>query len=193
MGRTNQEQLNKLHELIRVCTACPLHRNRSHAVPGEGSPGARLMLIGEAPGAREDELGRPFCGRAGDFLDKLFSETGWARNEVYITSTVKCRPPENRNPEEEEMKTCGRLWLGKQIELVNPEIVILLGKIPISLILKEKGTLRDLHGRVRELKGRRFVPTYHPAAAMRFPEPAKGIREDFRLVKNMLQPSRQVR
>ncbi len=181
------QKLTRLHDRIRRCTACPLHRRRIHAVPGEGSHNARLMLIGEAPGAREDELGRPFCGRAGDYLNELFAEMGWQRNEIYITSTVKCRPPKNRNPQEEEMETCGKLWLEKQIELVRPEIVVLLGKIPTGWILKEKGALRDLHGRVREFGDRRFIPTYHPAAAMRFPEPEKGIRKDFSLIRNMLQ------
>lgn len=144
------------------------------------------MLIGEAPGAREDELGRPFCGRSGYFLNELFAEMGWVRKEVYITSIVKCRPPKNRNPRDEEMETCGKLWLGEQIKLVNPEIVILLGKIPVRWVLQDNKTLRKLHGQVRELEDRIFVPTYHPAAAMRFPEPKKGIYQDFRLVKQML-------
>ncbi len=175
-------KLEKLYERIKICTTCPLHLSRKNAVPGEGGPESRLMLIGEAPGAREDELGRPFCGQAGDFLDRLFTEVGLDREKTYITSTVKCRPPQNRNPHKNEINTCDALWLNRQIELVNPAVVVLLGIIPINHILKEKRTLRDIHGRTRQFKGRLFLPTYHPAAAMRFPKPAKRIREDFSLI-----------
>ncbi len=146
------------------------------------------MLIGEAPGAREDELGRPVCGRAGNFVDELFAEICWDRRNTYITSIVKCRPPKNRRPHDVEIETCGKLWLKDQIELVNPYIVVLLGRVSVNWVFREKTNLRSLHGQLRDIKGRIFVPTYHPAAAMRFPEAKKNIRDDFRLVKNMLHP-----
>jgi len=116
---------------------------------------ARLMLTGEAPGAREDELGRPFCGRSGDFLDALFHQIDYQRADGYITSTVKCRPPDNRNPLPEELDTCQDLWLNQQTELVDPDIVLLLGRIAVGQVLGEESPLRDLHGQVREAGGRR--------------------------------------
>ena len=175
-----------MHEEIKICTACPLYKSRTHAVPGEGNWKARLMLIGEAPGAREDETGSPFCGRAGNHLDKLFAQLGFDRQATFITSTVKCRPPGNRTPHAEELDTCHELWLTEQIELIDPEIVVLLGGTAIRQLLEEDAPLKDMHGETREVNGRKFLMTYHPAAAMRFPDPDEGIQEDFRRLREML-------
>lgn len=186
MGEEEKDVLRRMHGEITRCTACPLHESRKNAVPGEGPLDARLMLIGEAPGVEEDETGRPFCGRSGDFLDELFDDVGLDRAETYITSVVKCRPPGNRNPHVEERDTCQELWLNEQIELVDPDIVLLLGKIALRQVLDDNGTLRALHGQVRAVGGRRYVMTYHPAAGMRFPDAAQRMREDFQLLRDLL-------
>jgi DNA polymerase len=144
------------------------------------------MLIGEAPGAKEDELGRPFCGLSGRFLDKTLAALGMDRGELFITSSVKCRPPGNRTPHREELATCRRLWLMPQMDLIGPEVVVLLGKVPIGQVLGETGNLDDLHGQVRQEAGRRYLLTYHPGAAMRFPGPMAAMLLDLRKLKRLL-------
>jgi DNA polymerase len=143
------------------------------------------MLVGEAPGEQEDLQGRPFCGRAGRFLDALLEESGLERSGIFITSTVKCRPPENRNPRKQEAETCSGLWLGRQVALIDPKVVGVMGKVAAAAVLGEKGNLRDLHGRRFERGGRSYLVTYHPAAAMRFPEAAERIRADFRKLSSL--------
>lgn len=179
------QALERMAARVRRCTRCPLHQGRRHAVPGEGDPAAFVMLVGEAPGAQEDECGRPFCGMSGRFLDGLLADAGLRRGDLFITSSVKCRPPGNRTPHVDELSTCLRLWLAPQMELVDPDLVVLLGKTPVRQVLGETGKLSDLHGRVREREGRRYLITYHPAAAMRFPGPRSAIRADFRKVTRL--------
>lgn len=172
--------LERLHDQIRECTACRLHRTRTQAVPGEGHPSVSIMFIGEAPGANEDREGRPFIGRAGRFLDELLAASGLDRRRVFITSSVKCRPPGNRTPKDDELDTCRRLWLERQIELVNPGIIVLLGKTPLRQLFGEKkASLADLHGQIRERNGRRYLLTYHPAAGMRFTVARCAMQQDF--------------
>jgi len=180
------QELEELHDRIRGCTQCRLHKSRRNAAPGEGDPDARVMLIGEAPGAKEDETGRPFCGAAGDYFDEILDMAGMDRPDVFITSSVKCRPPNNRDPRQDELETCGRLWLARQVELVNPELIVLLGKVAARQVLGERGRLADLHGQMRQLHGRRVMLTYHPAAGMRFAVPDEGIREDFGRLAELL-------
>jgi uracil-DNA glycosylase family 4 len=181
-----EQALGRLAARIRRCVRCPLHEGRRHAVPGDGDAGARVMLVGEAPGAREDETGRPFCGASGRFLDGLLKAVGLARPDLFITSSVKCRPPRNRTPRAEELSTCGRLWLERQVGLIGPDLVVLMGKTPILQALGERGSLLGLHGRVRVREGRRFLLTYHPAAAMRFPGPKAAMLQDFRQIVRLL-------
>ena len=177
--------LKSLHHRIVRCARCPLHESRRHAVPGEGDAHAALMLVGEAPGEQEDLQGRPFCGRAGRFLDRLLAEVGLERPGIFITSTVKCRPPDNRNPRKPESDTCRDLWLERQVALIDPKVVGIMGKVAAEAILGEKGNLRDLHGRRFDRDGRVYLVTYHPAAAMRFPEAAGHIEADFRMLAGM--------
>jgi len=173
--------LQDLHEQICVCTACRLRRGRTHAVPGEGDIGADIMLIGEAPGAREDLQGRPFVGPAGRFLDQLLADNRLERGRVFITSAVKCRPPDNRTPKDDELNTCRRLWLERQIELVDPDLIVLMGKTPLRQLFGEKNAkLSEIHGEIRRKDGRRYLLTYHPAAGMRFPVARRAMEEDFR-------------
>lgn len=191
MSEANEaaEKLEQLHRFIGVCVQCPLHATRTRAVPGEGPPDADVMLVGEGPGAQEDRLGRPFVGPAGEALDEVLQQAGLQRAELYITSTVKCRPPENRNPKAEEYETCCGLWLDRQIELIAPRLIVLSGKVAMLAVIGERGKLSDLHGREREQCGRRFLLTYHPAAAMRFPDAREALREDLARVSDILARS----
>lgn len=181
-----QRQMHRLDEEIRVCLKCPLHKSRTHAVPGEGPVPADIFILGEGPGAKEDRQGRPFVGPSGMLLERLLEVAGLTRREVYITSCVKCRPPNNRTPHTDELNTCQANWLNRQLDLVNPGIVVLLGRVAINQILEEKGGLQALHGRLIEQDGRRYLPTYHPAAAFRVPETRVSMEEDMLQLKQLI-------
>lgn len=187
MPKSARQRLDSIHHGIQRCRKCRLHESRTHAVPGEGPADARCMFIGEAPGAREDQQGRPFVGMSGKFLDEVLADVGLDRDAIYITSVIKCRPPDNRNPRADELETCIGTWLWDQIELVDPEIIVILGGVAFAALFDERAKLRDVHGQVRERDGREWVITYHPASAMRFPEPEQRTREDFRKLAEMLQ------
>ena len=180
------EELKQLHRGICRCRRCPLYRSRKHAVPGEGPAWASVCFVGEAPGKDEDEQGRPFIGRSGKFLDKLFDKIDLSRNNIFITSSVKCRPPNNRTPRTKEFEICKNSWLDKQISLIDPRIVVLLGKVPLLQVLGNKQNMDELHGRKISHHGRIYFITYHPAAAMRFPQIRKKIIHDFQLLKKLL-------
>jgi DNA polymerase len=195
---SNQEQTNgqamaeaietimqRLDNEIRQCEKCPLCETRTQAVPGHGNVRAKIMFLGEAPGRQEDEQGIPFIGRAGKLLTGMLEANGLNREEIYITNAVKCRPPENRNPTNEEMTTCRANWLDRQIELIDPELIVLLGKVPLFQMLNEKGALKNFHGEIREQDGRRFFMTYHPAAALRSPVMRAMMEEDFQKLGSM--------
>ena len=186
MAERAREKLDSIHRGIQRCLKCRLHESREHAVPGEGPGDARCMFIGEAPGAREDECGRPFVGMAGDFLDELLDDVGIDRESLCITSVIKCRPPGNRNPRADELGTCIPAWLCDQIEVIDPEIIVILGGVAFKALFDESAPLKDVHGQVRERDGRRWLITYHPASAMRFPDPKQRIYEDFRKLAEML-------
>lgn len=180
--------LESLARGIRRCRKCRLWEGRRHAVPGEGDPSARVMLVGEAPGEKEDHQGRPFVGMTGRrFLDDFLSEADFPRQELFITSAVKCRPPKNRNPLPDELMTCFEAWLRPQVEALEPEAIVLLGKIAVRQATGEDVKLAEAHGRIIELLGRRALMTYHPTAAMRFPVPRKGMREDFVKLRGLLE------
>ncbi len=179
------DTLFSLAEGIRRCTACPLYKNRTLAVPGEGGVGARLMLIGEAPGAQEDRVGLPFVGRSGKFLDLMLQKIGLLRNEVFVTGACKCRPLDNRMPMHKELVMCRELWLNKQIELVSARVVVLLGGAALWSVLGEKD-VKKWHGRVVVRDARMYFVTYHPAAGMRFPAIRKIMERDFEKLKKMV-------
>ncbi|MFW6102999.1 MAG: uracil-DNA glycosylase, partial [Chloroflexota bacterium] len=138
-----EDSLTSLHRSIQKCRKCRLSETRTNAVPGEGPPNARIMFVGEAPGEEEDKDGRPFRGRSGHFLDELLSTVGMTRDEIYITSSVKCRPPGNRDPRPDELKACRETWLEQQIEILDPELIVLLGKTALYQVLGETGPLRE--------------------------------------------------
>lgn len=165
---------------------CRLCESRKRAVPGEGPLSAPVMLIGEAPGAAEDGEGRPFVGRAGKFLDDVLSRIGLARAQVFLTNSVKGRPPQNRAPRDDELNVCRKQWLERQIHLVEPRVVVLLGTAAIKQRFGGAPHLAKLHGQVRSHEGRTYFLTYHPASAMRFPNAGIAMNEDLELLKNLV-------
>ncbi len=177
---TPEKQLEELHEKIRKCTLCPLHKTRIHAVPGEGPASSHVMFVGEAPGAREDESGKPFVGRSGELLISLIQEIGLSRETVFITSILKSRPPKNRTPTQIEVNAC-RPYLEKQIEIINPKVIVLLGGVAISSLVGP-WKVSEAHGKFYETEGRTYFMTYHPAAALRFPNVKDAMKEDLKLL-----------
>jgi uracil-DNA glycosylase family 4 len=178
--------MHELDEEIRVCVKCPLHTGRTHAVPGEGPVPADVFILGEAPGAREDHLGRPFVGPSGMLLKGLLEIAGLTRDDVYITSCVKCRPPNNRTPRTLELGTCQGNWLNRQVDLVNPGLIVLLGKVAINQLIGVEGNMRDLHGQTIERDERLYLMTYHPAAAFRVPETKNSMEQDMLTLRQLL-------
>lgn len=173
---------------MRVCTLCPeLVATRTQVVVGDTPPAARLVVLGEAPGAREDEIGRPFVGRSGQLLDRLLGEAGVDRSEVAVLNTVKCRPPGNRVPTRAETGRC-RPWTEQQLAGLEPAVVVSLG-LSATRWLIGAGTLADLRGRVHAVDGRRVLPTYHPAAALRggpAGAPMRHLRADLAMAVSLL-------
>ena len=180
-----EEQALRLDRRVRRCRKCPLAEHRIRVVPGEGPIDPEVMLVGEAPGASEDEAGRPFIGQAGRYLDGLLEGIDLARDRVFITSAVRCRPPKNRPPHVVEITTC-KQWFDKQVALLDPPVIVLMGSAAARQVLGERGKMTDLHGQIREVGGRTYVLTYHPAAGMRFPDIDAEIRGDFAALKELL-------
>ena len=174
-----EAELRALRRGIVRCRRCRLCAQRRHAVPGEGPAEARLLVVGEAPGAAEDASGAPFRGAAGAFLDDLLAEAGMDRAGIFVTNCVKCRPPANRTPRADELATCRTAWLVPQIEAVDPRLIVLLGRTALGAVLGERRPLREVHGRLVRQGARVVLPTYHPAAGMRFPPIGARMRQDF--------------
>lgn len=176
--------LGELEGLCRQCSQCNLRQGCKQVVFGEGNPEAELLFIGEAPGAQEDELGRPFVGAAGQLLEKILAAVGFKREEVYITNVVKCRPPGNRLPVAEEIAAC-RPHLEAQIELINPLIIVCLGALAAQTLIKPSLKITQVRGQWVEKNGIRIMPTYHPAALLRDESKKKPLWEDFKEVKKV--------
>lgn len=158
--------LPELESRIRGCLACPLGAHRIRFVFGEGNPDARLMFIGEGPGQEEDVQGRPFVGKAGELLDKMIVAIGLKRSDTYIANIVKCRPPDNRTPTPAEAQRCLG-YLKRQIELVQPEVIVLLGKTPLQELLGISTGITRMRGQWQRLEGIPVMPTFHPAYVLR--------------------------
>lgn len=157
--------LQEIADEVRVCTACELHKGRTHAVPGEGPINAEIMFIGEAPGRNEDQQGRPFVGQAGKLLEELLQEIGLTREDVWIGNVVKCRPPENRDPRPEEIAACAG-YLQRQIELLQPKLIATLGRYSMEKFFPGARITR-VHGQARRDGKRVLIPLYHPAYILR--------------------------
>lgn len=177
--------LTELNEAMRRCVACDLSATRTQVVVGSGSASARLMVLGEAPGAKEDETGVPFVGRSGQLLDRLLGEIELARSEVFVTNVVKCRPPDNRDPRPVEIGACSP-FLERQLALVDPSVVVTLGNFAARRLLDTKEGITRLRGKSYPWAGREVVPTFHPAAALRGGQKVlDAMREDLALAKQL--------
>ncbi len=167
------------------CTRCRLSGGRTRLVFGVGNPGAELLFVGEGPGADEDRQGEPFVGRAGQLLTKMIEAMGYRREDVYIANVVKCRPPENRNPEPDEMDAC-EPFLRAQIAAIHPRIIVALGRIAVQALLRDTSPISRLRGRWFAYEGVKLMPTFHPAYLLRSPDEKKKAWDDLQLVMKEL-------
>ena len=186
---SEEQKLEKLAKQIKVCTLCELHRSRTEAVPGEGPAQAEIMFIGEGPGASEDKQGRPFVGASGKFLDQLLAEAGVTRTDVFITNVVKCRPPGNRDPLPDEVEICTSNYLQHQIKLINPSIIVTLGRHSMGLFFKG-AKITQIHGQMRKVDDRFVIAMYHPAAALHRLSLKSEIMADFARLPELLKEAR---
>ncbi len=183
--KDDKETLLDLFKKIQGCKKCKLYKTRNNIVFGKGDEKAKLMLVGEGPGANEDVQGEPFVGRAGQLLTKILLAIDLKRDEVYIGNIIKCRPPENRNPEEDEIKACFP-FLKKQIKIIKPKIICTLGSFATHTILKTETPISKLRGKFYEYDGIKVMPTYHPAYLLRNPNKKRDVWEDVKLIKKNL-------
>ena len=160
------ENMEELQETIKNCNKCKLCQNRKNVVFGVGNTNSKIMFIGEGPGADEDAQGIPFVGKAGQLMNKAFDAVGIEREEIYIANIVKCRPPNNRDPEEDEVNSCIN-YLRNQVMIVKPKIIVLLGRIALQNILGKEYKISSCRGKWIEKKGIYYMPTWHPAALLR--------------------------
>ena len=178
--------LQEIRADIGDCTRCKLHTlGRQQIVFGVGNPRAALMFVGEAPGADEDVQGVPFVGRAGQLLTKIIEAIALTRDDVYIANVIKCRPPQNRNPEPDEVATC-EPFLFRQIDTIRPKVIVALGKFATHALLKTEDPISKLRGRVFDYRGAKLIPTFHPAYLLRNPSSKRDVWEDMKLVKRLL-------
>jgi len=192
MGK--KEIFEKISEQITNCSKCDLNKTRNNAVPGSGSIDTDILFIGEAPGRNEDLKGKPFVGRAGKILDDLIESIGLKREDIFITNIIKCRPPNNRNPQKNEIKTCTP-YLEKQIEIINPKIICPLGSFASSYILEKYNQkiekISKIHGGkivIKNIYGNLIIiPLYHPAVATYNPNTKVILLEDFKKIKECLK------
>jgi uracil-DNA glycosylase len=184
-----RELLKAVYDEARGCTRCPLHQTRTTVVFGAGNADADLMFIGEAPGANEDRMGLPFVGQAGKLLDKLLAEIGLDRKQVFICNTIKCRPPNNRDPHPNEIETCND-YLRRQVDLIEPTVICTLGNFATKLLRADTTGISRLHGREEERvigpRAVRLYPLYHPAAALYTPSMLEALRADFLRIPELL-------
>ena len=180
------DSLDSIAELIRACRKCRLCEGRAHAVPGEGNPSARLLCVGEGPGATEDETGRPFVGAAGRLLDQILDAIECPRETVFIANIVKCRPPQNRKPLPDEAAAC-LPYLHRQIALVRPRVLVALGGTAAEWLLGVRKSLGELRGKVHRYGTIPLVVTYHPAALLRNPNWKKPTWDDVRIARQLLE------
>ncbi|MFZ5982260.1 MAG: uracil-DNA glycosylase family protein [Patescibacteria group bacterium] len=185
-----QERLKKLHAECKGCQKCILRSSCSQVVPGEGNPGAEILFIGEGPGKKEDELGRPFVGAAGKFLDEMLGIINLKREDIFIANVVKCRPPENRDPLPEEVSACWP-WLLSQIQIIQPKLVVTLGRHSMGRFFPEK-KISEIHGRalrkeMSEIGRQVFFTMYHPAAALYNGSMRETLIKDFRKIPKVLE------
>ncbi len=184
--KSNDELLNDLCGEAAACQLCPLAKTRKNVVFGDGNPQAKIVFVGEAPGADEDEQGLPFVGKAGQLLTKIINAMGLERKDVYICNILKCRPPGNRNPLPEEIRLC-EPFLKKQLQLISPQIICALGSFAAKTLLKTETPITSLRGRFHTYEGIKLMPTYHPAYLLRNPAAKKPVWEDIQSIMKEIQ------
>ena len=181
------ERLRRIRDDLGDCTRCKLHGGRTNLVFGVGSPDAELMFVGEAPGRDEDLQGEPFVGRAGQLLTKIIEAIDLRRADVYIANVIKCRPPQNRNPERDEVETC-RPFLFAQIDAIRPRVIVALGSFAVRTLLDdERLPISRARGRVYACRGAKLIPTFHPAFLLRSPDRKRDVWEDMKRVRSILR------
>jgi uracil-DNA glycosylase len=185
--RSPAEALVDVRNEIGDCTRCRLHsQGRTQIVFGVGNPQADLMFVGEAPGADEDVQGIPFVGRAGQLLTKIIEAIGLTRDDVYIANVIKCRPPGNRNPEQDEVNTC-EPFLYRQIDIIKPKVIVALGTFAAKALLQSTDPISRLRGRTYDYRGAKLIPTFHPAYLLRNPSSKREVWEDMKVARKLLQ------
>jgi len=185
--RSPAEALVDVLNEIGECTRCRLHsQGRTQIVFGVGNPQADLMFVGEAPGADEDVQGIPFVGRAGQLLTKIIEAIGLTRDDVYIANVIKCRPPGNRNPEQDEVNTC-EPFLYRQIDIIKPKVIVALGTFAAKALLQSTDPISRLRGRTYDYRGAKLIPTFHPAYLLRNPSSKREVWEDMKVARKLLQ------
>lgn len=180
----SKSELEAIHQQISRCEKCILHTSRAKAVPGDGPANADIMFIGEAPGFHENQQGLPFVGAAGKYLDELLEKIDLRREDVFITNVVKCRPPGNRDPQSEEIEAC-RPYLDRQIELIEPKMIITLGRFSMARYFPN-AKISQIHGQPRKMEGVIYYPMYHPAAALHQPSLRRTVEEDVVKIPELL-------
>ena len=179
--------LKVIREELGDCTRCKLHAGRTNLVFGVGNPKADLMFVGEAPGRDEDLKGEPFVGRAGQLLTKIIEAIDLTRDDVYIANVIKCRPPQNRNPESDEVETC-EPFLFSQIDAIQPRVIVALGAFAVRTLLRdEKTPISKLRGQQYSYRGTTLIPTFHPAYLLRSPDKKRYVWEDMKQVRAILR------
>jgi uracil-DNA glycosylase family 4 len=180
--------LDEVAEMVKACTRCSLYKTATNPVPGEGDPHAKLVCVGEAPGAKEDATGRPFIGQAGQLLTKILAAIDLTREQVFIVNVLKHRPPANRNPLPEEVKACSP-YLIRQLELIKPRVIVAFGTFAAQTLLQTKTPIGQLRGLVHRYHGIPLIVTYHPAALLRNPAWKRPTWEDVKLARRILDSS----
>lgn len=175
---------------IEMCQKCDLGATRTHFVFGVGNPNADLMFVGEAPGEQEDLQGVPFVGRAGKLLDDILKAINLTREDIYIANVLKCRPPNNRDPQKHEIELC-EPYLLKQIELIQPKLLVALGRISATTLLRRNDSLTAMRGQIFDYHGTDMVVTYHPAALLRNPNWKRPAWDDFQKIRDMYHEKRK--
>ena len=180
------KDLEKLKEIVLNCHLCNLAKTRTNVVFGEGNPNAKLMFIGEAPGRDEDLQGKPFVGRSGEVLTKMIENVLYLkRKDVYITNIIKCRPPQNRDPELSEIESC-KGYLIKQIEIIKPKIIVTLGRIAFRYLLNDTTPITKARGKIYDYKGIKVIPTFHPSYLLRNPSKKREAMIDLKFIREFL-------
>lgn len=191
MSRKITERLKKIRDEVLKCKKCSLYKTRTYPVIGQGNHQAEIMFIGEAPGYNEDKSGRPFCGKAGAILDELLNSINLKREDIYITNLLKCRPPNNRDPKEEEIKACS-FYLERQIEIIKPKVICTLGRHSTTYIMKKYGLkeqiqpISKIHGKIFLAKNIKIIPLYHPAVGVYNQNMIKVLKKDFKILTKCL-------